>query len=161
MSATSDALAAQQRKAAMEDVGRAFKEASAAVRRLRGRDAHHPCDLSHAQYSVLFELLRRGELPAGELAAVAGVSPASMTEMLDRLADAGLVERSRSDRDRRVVVCRLTGGGRERCEAHRAKVEPLWTEALSAYSVEELAAAAAVLDSLRGLFDRLDELDGS
>ena len=42
----------------MEALGRSFKAATAAVRRLRGRDTHRPEALSHAQYQVLFELLR-------------------------------------------------------------------------------------------------------
>src|SRR5204863_9079495 len=118
----------------------------AAVRRLRGRDTHHPGALSHAQYQVLFELLRRGELPAGGLAASTGVSPASMTQMLDRLADAGLVERVPSTEDRRVVVVRLTDRGQEACEHRRAAMEPLWNEMLAGFTPGELRTAAAVLD---------------
>ncbi|MCW3064356.1 MAG: transcriptional regulator, MarR family [Solirubrobacterales bacterium] len=139
----------------MEAVAQSFKAANAAMRRLRGRDTHRPGALSHAQYQVLFELLRRGELPAGGLAAVADVSPASMTEMLDRLADAGLVERVRSETDRRVVGARLTPAGRAVCEERRAALEPLWREMLAGFTPAELATAAAVLDRLTELFERL------
>jgi DNA-binding MarR family transcriptional regulator len=150
-----------ERTEAMKELAQAFKATFAAVRRLRGRDAHRPGELSHAQYQVLFELFRQDELSAGELAAVADLSPGSMTEMLDRLADAGLVERTRSKTDRRVVVCRLTDAGRTRVEQRHAQVEPLWNEALAAYGAGELATAAAVLDSLRELFVLLSELDGA
>src|SRR3954447_7771492 len=96
----------------IEALAHSFKRAMAAARRLRGRDTHRPGALSHAQYQGLFELLRRGgvpgrdqflsglrgrgELPAGPLPAVADVSRASIPQMRDRLADAGLVERVRS-----------------------------------------------------------------
>lgn len=143
------------RAQALEALGHSFKRAAAAARRLRGRDTHRPDALSHAQYQVLFELLRRGELPAGELAAEADVSPASMTQMLDRLADAGLVERVRSETDRRVVGARLTDAGRAVCEERRAALEPLWREMLAGFTARELHTAAAVLDRLTAFFERL------
>lgn len=145
------------RAQAVEVLGQSFKAATAAVRRLRGRDTHRPDALSHAQYQVLFELLRGGELPAGELAAVADVSPASMTQMLDRLADAGLVERVRSETDRRSVGARLTDAGRAACEERRASIEPLWREMLARFTVSELQTSAAVLDRLTEFFKRLDQ----
>jgi DNA-binding MarR family transcriptional regulator len=142
---------------AMDALGRSFKSATAAMRRLRGRDTHRPDALSHAQYQVLFELLRAGELPAGELAAVADVSPASMTQMLDRLADGGLVERVRSEKDRRVVGARLTTAGRAVCEERRAVIEPMWREKLVGFSASELHTAAAVLDQLTAFFEHLGQ----
>jgi MarR family transcriptional regulator, organic hydroperoxide resistance regulator len=141
---------------ALEALGLSFKRATAAARRLRGRDTQRPGALSHAQYQVLFELLRGGELTAGGLAAVTEVSPASMTQMLDRLADAGLVERVRSDTDRRVVAARLTAAGQAVCEQRRAEIEPLWREVLSGFTREDLHTAAGVLDRLTALFERLD-----
>jgi DNA-binding MarR family transcriptional regulator len=141
---------------AMEELAQSFKGATAAVRRLRGRETQRPGALSHAQYQVLFELLRRGELPAGGLAAVADVSPASMTQMLDRLADAGLVERVRSAADRRVVGARLTDAGRAACEERRAALEPLWREMLADFTTSELHTAAAVLEQLTAIFERLE-----
>lgn len=150
------AAPARGRAAAIEAVAQSFKGASAAIRRLRGRDTHRPGALSHAQYQVLFELLRRGESPAGELAAIAEVSPASITQMLDRLADAGLVARVRSEEDRRVVVSRLTDAGHAACERRRAAIEPLLAEVFADFSMAELRTAAAVLDQLTTLFERLD-----
>lgn len=144
------------RTQAIEALAQSFKRATAAARRLRGRDTQRPGALSHAQYQVLFELLGAGELPAGVLAAMAGVSPASMTQMLDRLADAGLVERMRSETDRRIVGARLTKAGQAVCEQRRAALEPLWREVLARFSASELHTTAAVLDQLTELFERLD-----
>ena len=84
---------------AADQVGRAFKGATAAMRRLRGREAHRPGELSYAQYSLLFTLREHRALSSSELAQAADLSPASATEMLDSLATAGLVDRSRSDSD--------------------------------------------------------------
>jgi DNA-binding MarR family transcriptional regulator len=147
----------RSRTRATEALGQSFKGAMAAVRRLRGRDTHRPDALSHAQYQVLFELLLGGELPAGTLAGVAEVSPASMTQMLDRLVDAGLVERGRSQSDRRIMTARLSEAGRALCEQRRAAVEPLWQEVLAGFTAGELLTAAAVLDGVAEVFERLGE----
>jgi DNA-binding MarR family transcriptional regulator len=68
----------------------------------------------------------------------------------------GLVERNRSERDRRVVTCTLTTLGRELIAARRAIFEPRWHAALAEFSAKEIATAAAVVDRLRALYDELD-----
>jgi MarR family transcriptional regulator, organic hydroperoxide resistance regulator len=138
-----------------EQLGRSFKAAMAAVRRLRGRESHRPDELSDAQYSLLFCLRAHSDLPASELAIAADLSPASTTEMLDGLAAAGLVTRERSQRDRRVVLTSLTDRGRDLVEERRARYEPRWRAALAEFSDGDLMVAARVLDRLRGLFDEL------
>src|SRR5881398_1687496 len=87
-----------------ERVGQSFKAAVAAVRRLRGRETHRPGELSYAQYSLLFGLADRRACSVGELALAAELSSATATRMLDHLAEVGLVERVRSNDDRRVVM---------------------------------------------------------
>jgi DNA-binding MarR family transcriptional regulator len=136
----------------MTAVGLSFKAAMGAVRRLRGRETQQLDRLSYAQYSLLFGLADKTELPASQLAAVADLAPATVTQMLDHLESDGLVARVRSERDKRVVLVSLTGRGRQEVEQRRARFEGRWREALSDFSDEELTAAAAVLDRLRQLF---------
>ena len=142
---------------ALTEVGQAFKRTVAALRRLRGRETRCPGELSDAQYGLLFGLLEHGQLPTGELAELADVSPASATEMLEALAAAGLVERRRSETDRRVVLSSLTDRGLELVEQRRARYEPRWRAALAEFSDEQLLSAAAVLDRLRAMFDEVAE----
>ena len=93
----------------MTELGARLPQVFRALSRLRGRDTHlGGSELSHAQFELLIELDERGELPAGELAAAARLTPATVTQMLDHLAACGHVERVRSEVDRRVVVSRLT-----------------------------------------------------
>jgi DNA-binding MarR family transcriptional regulator len=141
----------------LEAVAQSFKGAMAAVRRLRGREAHRSGEISHAQYSLLFGLARGERMSARELANAADLSPASATEMLDALAAAGLVERIRSETDKRIVFTSLTPHGKALVEERRARFEPRWQAALAGFSDDELRAAAAVLDELRALFDELAE----
>ncbi len=139
------------RAEALAQLGGAFKAALAAMRRLHARESSG--ELTNAQYGLLFGLQECSELSTGELAFSANLSPAAATEMLEGLAAAGLVERRRSERDRRVVLVSLTEHGRTLVEERRAMFEPLWRAAFSDFSEDELQTAIAVLDRVRAFFD--------
>ncbi len=145
----------QRRTEALEELGRAFKGVSAAIRRLRGRETHHPEELSYAQYGMLFVLADGAPKPTRELALAADVSPATATEMLDALAASGLVARIRSEEDRRIVLTSLTDRGKAVVDERRARYEPRWQAALEEFSETELCSAAAILDALHRMFDEL------
>lgn len=142
-------------RTAVAALGLSFKATTAAVRRLRGRDTHRPGGLSYAQYSLLFGLADRGELSASELAGLAEVAPPTATQMLDGLVAGGFVERSRSDRDRRIVLVSLTERGAHLVAERRRRYEEMWARVLADYSDAELATATSVLDSIRSIFDEL------
>ncbi len=133
-------------------LGLAFKRAMVAVRRLRGRETSRPGQISYAQYGVLFGLAGC-ECSARELAEHTDLTPATVTQMLEHLEAAGLVKRTRSQDDRRVVLSALTQRGEELVAERRAQMEPRWQEALSEFSDDELTAAARVLDRLADYFD--------
>ena len=136
-----------------EQLGRSFKRAMAAVRRLRGRETHRPGALSNAQYGLLFNLSGGSAMSARELAEAADLTPATVTQMLDALEAQGLVERLRSAEDRRVVLTALTDRGKAVVEEHRARVEPRWRASLAEFSPQELRTAADVLDRLTRYFE--------
>jgi DNA-binding MarR family transcriptional regulator len=159
MTTTSGAKAAAARVVTREaalEVGAAFRGVLGAVRRLRGRETRCSGSLSDAQYGLLFGLRDRDEVSSGELAALADLSAATATQMLDGLAAAGLVRRARSVSDRRVVLTSLTEHGHALLEERHARIAPRWNAALSQFSDEELRTAAAVMNSLREVFDDLD-----
>jgi DNA-binding MarR family transcriptional regulator len=138
---------------AARELGAAFRGLMGAFRRLRGRETRNPHALSDAQYSLLFGLRDHESLPSRELASLAYLSPATATEMLDGLASAGLVQRVRSDTDRRVVLTSLTERGHALLEERHAQYAPRWNAAMAEFSDDELRTAARVLDRLRGMFD--------
>jgi MarR family transcriptional regulator, organic hydroperoxide resistance regulator len=142
---------------ALRQLGRSFKRAMAAVRRLRGRETRRPGELSDAQYGLLFGLRDHAELSTSELALSADLSPATTTEMLDALEAAGLVRRARSQRDRRVVLTSLTERGHELVAERHARYEPRWRAAFEEFSEDELRAASAVLERMAEMFDELAE----
>lgn len=142
-----------ERAAELLALGAAFRGVFAALRRLRGRDTHLPgMELSHAQCELLFELDERGELSVGELAAAAQLTPATVTQMLEHLAEHGHVQRSRLQSDRRVVVSRLTAGGRRELERKRLSGRRRWEAALADVDLAEIQAATRVLTRLQAVF---------
>jgi DNA-binding MarR family transcriptional regulator len=159
MSTTTGANATEQTAAAA--LADSFKTLMGAVRRLRGRETHSPGELSNAQFQLLFGLREGKLLSGGELACVAGLSPATTTQMLDGLEAAGLVVRERSLEDRRKVMTSLTERGHALVEQRHARFAPMWQQALAGFSDDELATAGAVMNKLGQLFDQLaaDGLD--
>jgi DNA-binding MarR family transcriptional regulator len=153
-SASAVAPAEPEWTAELDELGKAFRRVFRSLNRLRGRDTHlGGSELSHAQFELLIELYERGELPAGELASAARLTPATVTQMLEHLADCGHVERARSETDRRVVVSRLTAQGRRKIEAKRATWQGRWQAALEGMEPAELHAATRVLERLGVVFE--------
>jgi len=144
------------RDEALTRLGAAFKGVTAATRRLRGRETHRPGELSYAQYHLLFHLAEQGRLSTGQLATAAELVPATTTQMLDGLERNGLVERVRSEEDRRIVTCALTPRGRKVVAKRRAEMERHWNGTLAAFSAAELETAADVLEHLRTMLDDLE-----
>jgi DNA-binding MarR family transcriptional regulator len=143
------AAATAETRPQMGELRLAFRHVFRTLSRLRGRDTHlQGSELSHAQFELLIELDERGDLSAGELAAAARLTPATVTQMLDHLAACGHVQRLRSESDRRVVVSRLTAQGRARVAAKRSVWQSRWQEALGDFSERDLWAATRVLQRL-------------
>jgi DNA-binding MarR family transcriptional regulator len=147
-----------EREAELLDLGKAFRRVFRSLRRLRGRDTHLiGSEVSHAQMELLIELSERGPLSAGDLAAAAQLTPATVTQMLDHLAASGHVERSRSDADRRVVVTCLTTQGSAKVQEKRASWQARWELALADVDAEDLRVATLVLERLCTVFEDVPE----
>ena len=73
-----------------------------------------PFDLTFARYEALMLLFysRRGELPLGKISDRLQVHRASVTNVIDKLAERGYVERVQHATDRRAVLARITPTGR-------------------------------------------------
>jgi DNA-binding MarR family transcriptional regulator len=98
------------------DVGRSIGHRLVVLMQLMRREVEQRMarlDLTDAQWKPLWALhLGRATTPL-ELARELDIDAGAMTRLLDRLVAKGLVERQRSDADRRVVLLSLTAAGRE------------------------------------------------
>lgn len=123
---------------------------------LARRDCFERYGLESGEFDVLAALRRSGtpyEMSPGALCAETLVTSGTMTNRVDRLESAGLVERERAVEDRRGVRVRLTAAGRERVDSALTDllaVERQLLNGLSPAGVSELA------DRLRVLVQPLD-----
>lgn len=86
--------------------------------------------LSATALGALGVLAADDPLSHRELAGRLGVTPATLTPVIDAMAAAGIVRRERDPDDRRVVRVWITPAGRERLAAATAEVERLLAERL-------------------------------
>ncbi len=76
--------------------------------------ALRPLDLTFARYEalVLLYFSRHGNLPLGKMSERLQVHPTSITSIVDRLEKQGLVRRTRTEGDRRMVLAEILPAGR-------------------------------------------------
>lgn len=143
------------RPAHQRELARSMLEFLAQQRSLHARRvALRPgVELSFAQLKLLFHMPLEGPLPLNRFAAYAGVTPATATQAVGGLERAGLLTRSRSDVDRRVVDVLLTERGREVLVDIRVRFAERWDECIAELDADEVSAAVRVLDRMREVFE--------
>ena len=123
--------------------------AHATLMRQLAIDLERETGLALADFDVLAQLSRRGELRMTELAARALISRSGMTRRVARLVDEGLVRRGTADADGRGVVVALTDAGAARltetAPVHVRGVSELFVAQLDD---QELAALKSALDKV-------------
>jgi DNA-binding MarR family transcriptional regulator len=101
-------------------------------------------------------LLREKEATAGTLAREAGLSPNSITVMLDQLERSGVVTRRRDESDRRVSWVSLTSKGKAELATLRAQWDDAFADGFADVPAEDLETASAVLERLAEVFTDFD-----
>ncbi|MEU5880160.1 MarR family transcriptional regulator [Spirillospora sp. NPDC047279] len=116
-------------------------------------------DLEPWEFDVLTALRRAGtpyELSPGRLLRATLVTSGTMTNRIDRLAAAGLVERHPDPADKRGVLVRLTVAGRTRVDAAFADLLRREHDILDGLDEKERDALAGLLRTLLLPFDGPD-----
>ena len=111
-------------------------------------------DLTFARYEalVLLTFTRAGSLPLGKMGERLMVHPASVTKIVDRLTEQGLLNRVPHPTDRRAVLAHITDEGRQ-----RVKVA---TDAVIACSLGMDGLEHCDLESLSGLLAKFRKAAG-
>jgi DNA-binding MarR family transcriptional regulator len=107
--------------------------------------------LGDGALAVLTRLHKHGPQTLTELSAHDRVSPASMSQTVNRLTSAGYAVRSRDPGDRRKVLFSATAEGDELASAARAQRNAWLDQRLQALSAEDravIARATALLSSI-------------
>jgi len=109
--------------------------------------------LTGPQLIVLHTLIRKGTDTSGGLSRSVGLSPATMTGILDRLEAKGLVTRTRKKTDRRSVALIPTERAREVVAAELPMMDPRLSERLAGLSDFEKASILNALRHLTGIME--------
>ena len=143
-----------------EEMAAAFVTASRALIGLAVRSiVDAPVEVTVAQHRVLVLLAARGDLTIGDVAVGLGVNPSSATRYCDRLQRLGLVGRTPSVEDRRVVRVALTASGAARVQAVTARRRAEVEKVLDRMTVPDTRAVLEALHAFNRAADELEERD--
>jgi DNA-binding MarR family transcriptional regulator len=118
------------------------------ARRLR---QHADSGMSPSALAALSTIERHGPMTLGELATAERVQPPTVTAVVSRLEEAGLVARTTHERDRRVSMVAVTSAGLEFLRESRRAKEAFLARGLASLSDEDraaLARSAELLDAM-------------
>jgi DNA-binding MarR family transcriptional regulator len=133
----------------LSDVTRMFRRAFDAKARIIG--------VTRPQWQVL-TLLRWNEgINQGRLAELLEVEPITVGRMIDRLQEAGLVERRADPADRRTWRLHLTAKAEELLLQLRPMAEDMFEEAFEGLDLEQRSALQSALDRIRQNLSRKTE----
>lgn len=105
-------------------------------------------DITSAQWGILMRIANGCATTAAQLCRFTQHDTGSMTRMLDRLEEKGLIRRVRSSRDRRVVSLEIT-------EAGRALYPLLPPVAIKVLNAHLKGFSRTELDQLKGFLNRM------
>lgn len=142
----------------MESYGTAPEHLSGIIEHLtrRLREESADMELSSSWATTLSRLDLDGAMGVSELARREGISQPGMTQLVDRIAKEGLVEKTVSATDRRVTLIALTEAGRTAMVRRRQQRVARMERRIAALSAEEqqlLVAALPALDRLARAWD--------
>jgi DNA-binding MarR family transcriptional regulator len=113
-------------------------------------EALKPFGLTFARYEalVLLTFSRQGSLPLGKMGERLMIHPTSVTNIVDRLEQQGLVARVDHPTDRRTTLCEITAEGRRLAEKATAAVTAV-DLGITGLAPREVAQLTALLTKLR------------
>lgn len=110
------------------------------------------------QWRLLAHLRRSPGIKQAPLAELLEVEPISLSRMIDRLQEAGLVERRADPNDRRAWCLHLTADCTPLVDRIYDVADALHVEMLTGISAKEQETLRGILDRIRGNLSPLPEL---
>jgi DNA-binding MarR family transcriptional regulator len=118
-------------------------------------DEMNGCGLSMARTKLLRRLREQGPARQNVLAAEFGLSPHSITDLVDGMERLGVAERRPDPTDRRAKLVAITDAGEAALDVANATRERLLTQIFGALSEEDRATFLRLLDGLDEAAQRL------
>ena len=113
-------------------------------------------NVSSAQLNCLLALYESGPLSPSQIAKQILVNSSTVTGIIDRLEQKGLVRRLRISQDRRVITIELTKNGKVLAENAPPPVQQKIIDGLNKLSEEQIDQTATILLNLTDMLDVQD-----
>ncbi|HEX7472349.1 MAG TPA: MarR family transcriptional regulator [Candidatus Limnocylindrales bacterium] len=146
-----------------ELVERIMDDFHVAIREIRcaGTERLVKAGVSMTHLHVMDLLSRHGETSMSRMAELLDVSLSNATGLIDRMAERGLVERVRVPDDRRVVLVRLSDGGKAQLEALEILKHDLIKKILARMDSTQLERLSQSLSDVHEAVSGLIETEGA
>ncbi len=120
------------------------------ARRLRQQAEH---DVTPSMLSALSTIERSGRVTLGRLAELERVSPPTVTKIVGRLEDEGLVVRTVDEADHRVSLVRLSRRGKDLVHGARRRKDAFLADKLRGLSPDEAESVERAVDVIERLLE--------
>ncbi len=121
--------------------------------KLNAIQSEHGLPLSHVQVLAMLEEV--GSMSVSDISKQFGIAKPNITPLVDRLVDAGLVDRSRSETDRRVVNIVILEAGRQRLRDIQAALDEHVKTWQASLTKEEFLRLDSALNELITLLEKV------
>ena len=132
----------------METILPEIGETAHALRKAFGRRAAS-VGVTGAQWKVLFKLTLKPGLRQTDLADMLDIEPITLTRILDRLQEAGLIERSSDPADRRAWRLHVTAKAKPLVAKLRAIADEMTADAFAGIDPRDIETTRQVLALVR------------
>jgi DNA-binding MarR family transcriptional regulator len=126
------------------------------AKELYTKELNKKYQVSASQLNCLLALYENGPLPPSQIAKHIMVKSSTVTGIIDRLEQKGLVNRSRTSRDRRVITVELTEPGRTLAENAPPPIQQKVLEGLERLPQGEMEKIVLGLNMLTQMLDVQD-----
>lgn len=113
-------------------------------------------NVSAAQVNCLLALDEYGPLPPSQIAKIILVNSSTVTGIIDRLEQKGLVERQRISHDRRVITVQLTESGKTLAQNAPPPIQQKIIDGLKKLTPREIEHIVKSLNMLTNMLDVQD-----
>jgi len=126
------------------------------ARELYTKELHKKYAVTAAQLNCVLALKECGPLPPSQIARVIMVKSSTVTGIIDRLEQKGLVVRLRNSPDRRVITIQLTAAGKRLANNAPPPIQQKILDGLKKLSKDDIKRIVASLNMLTHMLDAQD-----
>ena len=121
-------------------------------------DTHESLGISAPEFGIMVILSEHDDISSRDINKTTGMDKATITRALDRLIDKGLISRTKSKTDSRLIKLKLTAKGKRTFSQIEENALAWEREFVRGVKINELNSLLNILSKLDANLDRLDDV---